>query len=179
MDWRIIVTLVLVACIMIPLFIFLVTGIMGAPYVPSEAPDIRKAFTELYALSDKDLLIDFGSGDGTVPQIATEYGAKAIGIDINPILVWFSRHRLSKNKNLKIKNANMYRYRLPKETTVIYMYMLPQGLESAYRHIKKEATRLDKTLYLISNAFDLKKIKPIEHSAPLYLYKITPEKHKD
>lgn len=36
------------------------------------------------------------------------------------------------------------------------------------------ALRLNKTIYLISNAFDFKDIKAQKHLAPYYLYKIKP-----
>jgi ubiquinone/menaquinone biosynthesis C-methylase UbiE len=161
--------------IVLPLFIFLLTGILGAPYVPSEKPDIRKAFTDLYPLDENEYIVDLGCGDGVVVETATEFGAKAVGVDINPLMIWFCKWRFRKNKNSRYVSADMYRYKLPAKTTAIYMYMLPLGLEATFKHLRKEATRLNKTLYLISNAFDLKNEKPYKREAPYFLYKIKPE----
>ncbi len=165
--------------IVIPLFIFLLTGIFGAPYVPSEKPDIRKAFTDLYPLNENEYIVDLGCGDGVVVETATEFGAKAVGVEINPFMVWFCKWRYRKNKNSRYVSADMYRYKLPAKTTAVYMYMLPLGLEATFKHLRKEATRLDKTIYLISNAFNLKSEKPYKHDAPFYLYKIKPQKEQD
>ena len=177
MLWEIFLFGGIILFVMIPLFIFLLTGVIGAPYVPSDKKEIHKAFDELYKLSDKDLLVDMGCGDGIVVKIATEYGARAIGVELNPFMAWFCKIRLRKNKLAKIKSADMYRYKLPKDTTVVYMYMLPIGLDATFKHLKKEATRLNKTLYLISNAFDVSGIKPYKHEIPFYLYKIRPEEN--
>ena len=178
MLWEILLFGAIFLFVMIPLFIFLLTGVIGAPYVPSDKKEIRKAFDELYPLNSNDLLVDMGCGDGIVVKIATEYGARAIGVELNPFMAWFCKIRLHKNKLAKIKSADMYRYKLPKDTTVVYMYMLPIGLDATFKHLKKEATRLNKTLYLISNAFDVSGAKPFKHEMPFYLYKIHPEENK-
>src|SRR5680860_1758140 len=63
----------------------------GAPYVPSQKFYINQALRELYPISNKDLLIDIGSGDGVVLREASKLGARAIGYEINPFLVIISR----------------------------------------------------------------------------------------
>ena len=179
MLWKLILLVVITLIIIIPLFVFLLTGILGAPYVPSEKPDIRKAFTDLYPLDENEYIVDLGCGDGVVVDTATEFGAKAVGVEINPFMVWFCRWHFRKNKNARFVHGDMYRYKLPAKTTAVYMYMLPLGLEATFKHLRKEATRLDKTIYLISNAFDLKNEKPYKHEPPFYLYKIKPYKDDD
>lgn len=52
--------------------IFGVVAFRGAPYVPSHPAQVRKAFTELYALNKKDVVLDAGSGDGLVLRIAAK-----------------------------------------------------------------------------------------------------------
>ena len=51
------------------LIIILTFGVVvfhGSPYVPSHVSHVRQSLTELYNLSDKDVLVDIGSGDGLV-----------------------------------------------------------------------------------------------------------------
>ena len=74
--------IVIILCVFFGLVVF-----RGAPYVPSKKTYINQAFSDLYPLTDKDVLVDVGSGDGVVLRSATKFGALAIGYEINPILV--------------------------------------------------------------------------------------------
>ena len=169
MDWAILVT---IAFAMLILLIFLLPGIIGAPYVPSEQKDLEMAFTELYKISKKDFVVDLGAGDGVVLKAATAHGAKALGVEINPILALWTRFSLRKLKNAKIKCGDMYTFKLPAETTVVYAYANNFTIPRLYKRVQSEAKRLNKTLYLVSNAFDFKDIKAKKHIAPYYLYEI-------
>ena len=55
---------------------------MGDPYIPSE-PDLVRAKLEFAELTETDLVLDLGCGDGRVLIMAAEeYGASGIGVDI-------------------------------------------------------------------------------------------------
>jgi len=84
--------------IIIAIVVFLgFTAFFGAPYVPSLPSELRKAFSKLYKLGSSDLLIDLGAGDGVVQKIASgEFGAKSVGVELNPLLVLIARFRLRK-----------------------------------------------------------------------------------
>ena len=173
-----IIILILTLIVVFVVAIFLVTGLTGAPYVPTLKPGLRKALTDLYKISEKDLLLDLGAGDGVVLEEAAKLGAKALGVELNPILTLIMKRRFRKNKNVTVKCRNFYRFKFPKETTVVYTFAVSLHIKPIYKKIKKEATRLNKTLYFISNAFDLPDLKPEKKISTFYLYKITPEKSK-
>ena len=139
--------------------IFGFTAFTGAPYVPSLKSEIEKAFTRLYQLSDKDLLIDLGAGDGIVQKIASKYGAKSIGIELNPIIALIAKFRLRKNHNAKNYHQNFYQYTFPKETTVIYVFGDSRDLNKIFQKIKQESKRLKKPLKVISYGFETKDYK--------------------
>ncbi len=169
MEWAIIFTIFFATMI---LLLFLLPGIIGAPYVPSEQKDLEMAFTKLYKLSKKDLVVDLGAGDGIVLMAAAAHGAKAIGVEINPVLAAWTRFKLRKVKNATIKCSDMYKFELPAETTVVYVYAEHFTVSRLQKKLQKEAKRLNKTIYLISNAFDFKEMKTEKQIAPYYLYKI-------
>ncbi len=171
MEWAILVTILFALLI---LLIFLLPGIIGAPYVPSEQKDLEMAFTKLYKLSKKDYVVDLGAGDGIVLKAANAHGAKALGVEINPILAVWTRIELRKFKGAKIRCGNMYTFELPAETTVIYAYANNFTIPRLYKRVQEEAKRLNKRLYLISNAFDQKDTKAKKHIEPYYLYGIKP-----
>lgn len=123
-----------------------------------------------------DLLIDLGAGDGVVLKAAANTGAKAIGVEINPILTLIMKIRFCHNKRVSVKCRNFYKYRFPKETTVVYAFAVSLHINKIYQKISDEATRLNKTIYFISNAFDPKDKKPEKQFDSFYLYKIEPKK---
>src|SRR4051812_24405613 len=59
----------------------------SVPYVPSN-PTIVDAMLKLAEVSKRDVVYDLGSGDGRVViAAAKQYGARGVGIDIDPDLV--------------------------------------------------------------------------------------------
>lgn len=165
MSFEVILFLAIVIC-------FGIAALTGAPYVPSQKKEIKIALTELYPIGKEDLLIDLGSGDGVVLKEATRHGAKAIGIEINPVMVYVSRLRLLKNKNTKVIQKNFYNFEFPKETTVIYLFGVSRDLGKIYNKIEFEAKRLNKTLYVISYGFEFNNIKPTKKVRAFFLYKV-------
>lgn len=166
--------LIVILVIMIILLVFLLPGVIGAPYVPSKQKDLEKAFTKLYGLSKKDYLIDLGAGDGVVLKAAATHGAKALGVEINPLLAICTSLKLRRVKGVNVRCGDMYIFELPPETTVVYAYANNFTIPRLYKRVRSEAKRLNKTIYLISNAFDFKDIKAQKRLAPYYLYKIKP-----
>ena len=65
-----------------------------APFVPT--PDkIVEHMLSAAEVTDKDIVFDLGSGDGRILFTAAQrFGAKAVGIEINPSLVELSRKRI-------------------------------------------------------------------------------------
>ena len=54
------------------------------PYVPT-APDVVQAMLELAEVGKNDIVYDLGCGDGRIViTAAKKYGARGVGIDINP-----------------------------------------------------------------------------------------------
>ena len=164
---------ILLVCVTVA--IFLITGLTGAPYVPTMQYGLEEAFTKLYRLKPNDLLIDLGAGNGTILAEAEKKKSKAIGIELNPVLALITRHRFKNNKKIKVACRNFYRYNFPKETTVIYAFAVAIHITPIYRKIQSEANRLNKTLYFVSNAFNVPGVKPKGKLNTFFLYEIKPE----
>ena len=163
--------------IVIPIILILVvlfgfTAFTGAPYVPSLKSEVKKAFTKLYRISSKDFLIDLGAGDGIVQKIASEYGAKSVGIELNPIIATIAKIRLRNIKNAKIVTKNFYNYKFPRETTVVYVFGDSRDLSKIFKKIEKEAKRLSKTLKVISYGFETKDYELLKKAGAYFLYEV-------
>lgn len=121
----------------------------GAPYVPSKRRELDTVFGELYELSENDTLVDIGSGDGVVLRSAARRGARAVGYELNPALVWISRFLSRRYKTVDVFVANMWRVKFPDTTTVVYVFPVSRDIEKIARKIQSEADRLGVPLAVI------------------------------
>lgn len=63
----------------------------GAFWVPAYHDVVRTMLT-LAKIKPGELVIDLGSGDGRIPLVAArEFGAQAVGVEINFFLVWLAK----------------------------------------------------------------------------------------
>lgn len=145
--------------IWIVVLVFGLVVFRGAPYVPSKRRDIERAFTELYELNDKDVLVDVGSGDGVVLRTASRLGAKAVGFELNPILVILSRIFSRRDSNIKVKLADFWITPLPANTTIVYGFLVTRDVKKMIRKMKTEVTRLNRPIRYISYGSSLTGMK--------------------
>lgn len=146
----------------------------GAPYVPSKKRDIALAFDELYKLSEKDTLVDIGSGDGVVLRLAAKKGARAVGYEINPLLVLVSRFLSRQESDIVIKWADFWLSKLPDDTTVVYTFGESRHITKMLDYVQREAIRLNKNLYLISYGFEVPDKKYYKRSSLHFMYRLEP-----
>jgi len=160
--------------ILATLFIFGFPVFRGAPYLPSQKRLIQLAFSELYQLSKHDVLVDIGSGDGVVIRKASKIGARAIGFEINPILVCISSFISRNDKKIKVRLADFWLSHLPDNTTVIYAFSVRRDMEKMYNWLQNETNRINRPVSFISLGFEFEKMKPIKNLGPYYLYVFHP-----
>lgn len=153
------------------------TVFFGAPYIPAKTGDVETAFDKLYKLSDDDVLLDLGSGDGKVLRMAAARGARAVGYELHPLLVLFSR-LTTRGLPVTTRLANMWRTPFPIDTTVVYIFSDSRDITRLTRLIEQEAARLDRTLAVISYGFELQGYKPIRTAGAHHLFQITPLQKK-
>lgn len=154
--------------------LFLLTVLRGAPYVPSRRNDVIRAFGELYPLSKRDLLVDIGSGDGIVLREAARRGAHAIGYEINPILVLIAKFLSRRQPLVTVKQADFWRTTVPFATTVVYVFGEGRDIDKMGAWVERQATALQKSIYLISYGFELKSYTARKKVGAHFLYRIEP-----
>lgn len=146
----------------IPLFI-------GAPYVKSKKERV-KTMMRLADLKPSDLVIDLGSGDGLFVIEAARHGAKAVGYEINPFLVWWSRRKIKSLRlaeRAKIYHKNFWRANLSPATCVM-LYGITGMMEKLEKKLERELKLGTK---IISNGFSFPhwKVKIQENGVYLYV----------
>lgn len=146
----------------------------GAPYVPSRRLYIKEAFSKLYRLKSKDVLVDVGSGDGIVLRVASEFGARAIGYELNPILALISRLLSHGNKNISIRLSDFWLTPLPDDTTVVYAFIVSRDVKKFIKKMQREASRMGRPVHLILYGNTLPGYEPVKRLQGYQLYMFSP-----
>jgi SAM-dependent methyltransferase len=167
MDW-----LLLISAIVVLMFGFVV--FRGSPYVPSKKADVKKALNQLYPLASSDLLVDIGSGDGLVLREAARIGARAVGYEINPILVFISRFLSYKNKDIRVIFADFWLSQLPNDTTVVYVFSATRDMKKIISKLQNETNRLEKDINVISYGSQFKGLEASKKVGAYNLYVLKP-----
>lgn len=145
----------------------------GAPYVPSKVRDVRRAFRDLYKLSSKDVLVDLGSGDGVVLREASKLGARAVGYEIHPVLVWLSRWLSRSDPRVTVRQSNFWRDRLPDDVTVVYLFGDGRDIAKMVAYVQCEVDRIGREVSLVSYAFATSE-EPVKTVGAHHLYRLKP-----
>ncbi len=141
----------------------------GPIYYPSK-DEIVNQMLKLAKVTKKDTVIDMGSGDGRFLIAAAKIGAKAIGYEINPILVSKSR-KLIKEAGLE-KLATVYGKSFWKadlnKATVITTYLFPEFMNRLQRSIEKKVYH---PIRVVANDYPFNRKQPDKILNKIYLYK--------
>jgi ubiquinone/menaquinone biosynthesis C-methylase UbiE len=101
-------------------------------YVPTPQNAVEKML-DMAKVTKKDVVFDLGCGDGRiVATAAKKYGAKGIGIDLNPVRIKEAKATVKKfgvEKLVEIREQNALKVKDLDKATVICLYMLPAFME--------------------------------------------------
>lgn len=141
-----------------------------APNWRTKRKTARAAF-KLSKLGEKDIVYELGSGEAIALLVAyEEFGAKGVGIEIEPFRFYLSKITIWKsglNKKITLKRGNFYKENLS-EATVLYLYLVPQTLNRLIPKFKKE---LKKGTRIISYKYEMNlPLKKIDAENELRLY---------
>lgn len=135
----------------------LISDFFGVPFVPSRNQNFQEALDKL-VFNKKDVFYDLGSGDGRlVFYAAKNFGIKAVGVELNPLLITFCRikKKISGNKKVAFLRQNVLKTNLS-SARVIYMFLFPELVKKLSSKIKKEC--LPGTV-IVSHGFEAKELR--------------------
>ena len=128
---------------------FLLIVFRGAPYVPTHKRDVEALFG-MHDFQSGEVLVDLGSGDGRVLSEAAKRGVRAVGYELNPFLVFYSRWRLSGEKNVSVKLQDFWGAKLPDGTAMVFVFLADPFMKKLDRKLTAEAQRLGHDIILVS-----------------------------
>ena len=126
----------------------------GAPYVPTPS-NVVWQMLELAEISEDDVVYDLGSGDGRIVLAAAQrYGARGVGIEIDPDLVRKARKKaqqLGVADLVTFRRGNLFKTDLS-DATVVMLYLWPDMNNRLRPKLKRE---LDPGDRVVSHSFDI------------------------
>ncbi|NXG42671.1 F173B methyltransferase, partial [Psilopogon haemacephalus] len=108
------------------------------PFVPATSTQIQNVLKMLESRSGS--LVDIGSGDGRVVIAAAKKGFKAVGCELNPWLVWYSRYRAWRDgvhQNTKFYISDLWKVSFSCYTNVV-VFGVPQMMPQLERKLEEE-----------------------------------------
>ncbi len=171
MDWWIIAAL-LGSALLIPTAY---AGFIGAPWAPTRMSVVKKAFDDI-GISNKDIVVDLGAGDGSIVREAAYRGARTVGYELSPIMWAVAWVRTFRFKKSRMVYGNFFKKTLPEDATLVFLFLMPKHMDTVGKFLAKQPIG-EKTLVL-SYAFAFRDIHSLntyrqEKCAPLYLYELS------
>jgi SAM-dependent methyltransferase len=153
-----------------------VPSLTGLPWVPTRRARVRRAL-ELAGVRPGETVYDLGAGDGrTLIVAAREFGARAVGIEIEPLhcaVAWATAWFAGVVKRVSIRCGSFYRADLS-DADVVFVYVTPQH---AARLGALLAPQLRAGARVVSVAADLPGWQPaaVDREHLIFLYRMPPE----
>lgn len=141
--------------------------LVGAPYLPTLAPQVKAAL-ELANLQPGETLLELGCGDGRVLLAAAQQGYRVVGYELNPLLAALAWLRtLRYRKQVKIIWGDFWQLTWP-PAQAVFVFLLPKYMTKLD---KKISNFQHQPVKLVSFAFEIPGRKPSAQKAGVYLYK--------
>lgn len=140
-----------------------------APFVPTTRKKMAEAF-KVFGLKKDQIFYELGSGDGRLVFEAAKVCKKAVGIEQSILRIWYSKF-LAWQKNLpntEFIHGNIFKKDLS-NADVIYIYLLPRGVDKLEPKLKNELKKGSKVVTL---RFHFKNWKPLKTVGDFQVYKV-------
>lgn len=155
---------IILFCLLVTFFFYtMFTSLFSVTYIPTSSSDIERVL-DYAKLKNGMQFIDLGSGDGKVVIKAVQkYAVCGTGIEVNPILIWWSRiwAKLLKLDQAFFIRQDLYTFPL-NNAQVVYLFLLPRMMGKMSVKIKKECR---KGTLIISRGFEIPGLKQV-HMIP-------------
>jgi cyclopropane fatty-acyl-phospholipid synthase-like methyltransferase len=117
-------------------------------YVPTPEAVVQKMF-DMAKVGKNDVVFDLGCGDGRIVAMAAkQFGARGVGIDLNPQRIKEAQETVKKykvEKLVEIREGDALKVKDLDRATVVALYMLPEFLnwfEPIAKKTLKPGTRI-------------------------------------
>jgi hypothetical protein len=160
-----------IGIVAIIIFWIMWSALIGAGFQPTSKKLVKKML-EIAEIGPNDVLYDLGSGDGRIiTEAVKSYGAKAVGIEADPIRVLWSRMFLFfyriRDKS-KIKWGNFFNEDII-EATAVTLFLGSKANEKLKEKLVKELKPGTPVVSYVWTFHDWKPVK-VDFRDKIYLY---------
>ena len=152
-------------CLIIAL-IFSFPMLYGAPFLPTR-PSRIKAALDLLDLQPGQTMVELGSGDGRILREAARRGIYAIGYELNPVLVLYSRVLAVRFHGLITVHCRNYWHETLPPCDGVYTFLMTPYMARLDTKLRQEKQG---RLRFVSFAFPIPQKKPNKELLGLLLY---------
>lgn len=170
-----IINLILLLIILILLIVLSMVWPPDSPWAPwwRTGDDKAREILKFAKVTKEDVVYELGSGEGRVLIMAAkEFGAKGVGIEIDPLRAFISKILLMANgvsSKVKIIRGNFFEKDLS-QASVVFVYLVPKTLNRLKPKFFKE---LKPGTRIVSYRYEMDlPLKESSKQHQLYLYKI-------
>lgn len=147
-------------------------GIIGAPWAPTRIAAVKKAFDSI-GITQDDLVVDLGCGDGKILAEAASRGARGVGYELSPIMWVVAFLRTGFKNGVSIRYGNFFKQTIPADATMVFIFLMPKHMEEVRVYLAKQ--RLSDDVFVLSYAFPIQSVPSKatfreKNCAPLYMY---------
>jgi SAM-dependent methyltransferase len=129
------------------------------PYIPTTETAV-KAMLELAAVKSSDIVYDLGCGDGRIVIAAAKsYGARGVGIDIDPALIREAKQNARQagvERRVEFREQDLFLANF-REATVVTLFLLP----AVNKRLLPQLEALKPGTRIVSNTFEIGDWKPV------------------
>lgn len=162
-------SLYLVVFIGIILAVFVFSPLfLGVPFLPTHRQQALKMM-ELAKIKPGMKVADLGSGAGRLLFLANSFGASAVGYELNPFLVlWTKLIIFFKNKkDVKVFYKSIYDADIA-DVDVIFLFLYPPHMKKL---TEKIFTEMKDDAVILSYVFEFPNHKPVAKEQGIFVYK--------
>ncbi|XP_030630463.1 ATP synthase subunit C lysine N-methyltransferase [Chanos chanos] len=108
------------------------------PFVPATSAQVENVLKVLQTRSGS--LVDIGSGDGRIVIAAAKKGFQAVGFELNPWLVWYSRYKAWRegvHRGTSFHRADLWKVSFAQYSNVV-IFGVPQMMEQLEDKLQRE-----------------------------------------
>lgn len=150
------------------IFFLTLAFITGAPFVRSNKKAVD-AMIRLAKIKKGTKVYDLGSGDATLLLRSAALGATAVGLEINPFLVFWSWIKILLSpyrSTIHVQWQNFWRADLH-DADVVFVYLLPWRMEKLETLLK---TQCKPGALIVSNSFIFPTLKKVDADPQAHVY---------
>ena len=165
------VVAIVVILVLLAVSFWIVTGLLGAPWVPTSAETVNEMLS-MAGVNSGEVVYDLGSGDGRIIIAAAKrFHARSVGVELNPLWVLWTRLKvavLGLRGKTKVIWGNFFNVDLSK-ADVVTLYLIQNSNDKLEPKLKEQLKPGSRVVSHVFTFYDWHPVKANPNSQ-IYLY---------